>query len=127
MYEIYKRKWTSSFIYCVIISAGLSLLKFHRCVKSLPSCTSIGITTLHRGVISIATVLHGAMEFYPFERLTWVSTLRILCSVCGEISSGIRTPQTLHGSIFCGSSLEVRFFFNYSIQAVHGKLLVNRV
>jgi len=46
------------------LSEGQSLSESCLCVECLPLCISIGITTVHSGAISIATVLHSATELY---------------------------------------------------------------
>jgi len=49
------------------LSAGQSLSESCLCVEWLPLCISVGITTVHSGAISIATVLHSATGLRDFE------------------------------------------------------------
>jgi len=44
------------------LSAGLSLSRSYHCVQSLSLCLDTEVTTLHRGTIPIATVLHSATD-----------------------------------------------------------------
>jgi len=46
------------------LSAELSLSRSYHCVQSLSLCLYTGVTTLHRGTIPIATVLHSATDLY---------------------------------------------------------------
>jgi len=51
------------------MSAGQSLSEPCLCVEWLPLCISIGITTVHNGAISIATVLHSATDLDSVLRM----------------------------------------------------------
>jgi len=67
------------------LSAGMSLSRSHHCVKSLSLCLYIGITTLHRGTIPIATVLHSANGLNLQLNLT-VPWTKIKISEYGHVS-----------------------------------------
>jgi len=65
------------------LSAGPSLSEACLCVEWLPLCISIGITTVHSGAISIATVLHSATEMIMSYLILFNLSLQYINS-CGS-------------------------------------------
>ena len=102
------------------LSAGLSLSRSHHCVQSLSLCLYTGVTTLHRGTIPIATVLHSATEmllnnFFPPQK-SW----RITPCLMNACVRSVKSPSSRYWT-----KLRWIFYINFYDQPISFGLSIN--